>query len=142
MYIFFFANVQIRGAPERFLPSACFSPIRTDREKHLSHSGSPQIPKESEGTAVPPISKKWEGKARCFFLCPAGAEEKVSKWEETLFCRRKSQAIFDGRGRVPRKFIEFSGDNEKKDRSIINFIEDLSFLESERTAVPSDSFGI
>ena len=37
--------------------------------------------------------------------------------EETLLCRRKSLAIFDGRGRVPRKFIEFSGDNEKKDGS-------------------------
>ena len=37
--------------------------------------------------------------------------------EETLLCRRKSLAIFDGRGRVPRKFIEFSGDNEKKDES-------------------------
>ena len=41
-----------------------------------SDSGSPQIPLESEGTAVLLIPKESERKARCFSLCPAGAEEK------------------------------------------------------------------
>ena len=62
-----------------FLPSACFSPIRTDREKHLSDSGSPQIPLESEGTAVLPIPLESERKARFYSLCPAGAEEKNTR---------------------------------------------------------------
>ena len=34
--------------------------------------------------------------------------------EETLVCRRKSLAIFDVRRRVPRKFMEFSGDRKNK----------------------------
>ena len=42
-------------------------------------SGSPQIPKESEGTAVLPIPKESERKARFYSLCPAGAEEKKTR---------------------------------------------------------------
>ena len=37
--------------------------------------------------------------------------EKKGPGKRTLVCRRKSQAIFDGRRRVPRKFMEFSGDS-------------------------------
>ena len=50
-----------------------------------------------------------------FSTADGGSPPIPKESEETLLCRRKSQAIFDGRGRVPLKFIEFSGDNEKKD---------------------------
>ena len=73
-----------------------------------SDSGSPQIPKESEGTAVPPIRvffssapagqrekklKESEGKARFYSLCPAGAEEK-----NTRIGRKRTKKTFEVRG--------------------------------------------
>ena len=51
---------------------------------------------------------------KMFFPSHFMARKKTREWEETLLCRRKSLAIFDGRGRVPRKFYEFSGDREEK----------------------------
>ena len=58
-------------------------------------SGSPQIPLESEGTAVPPISKKSEEKARFYSLCPAGAEKKKTRvrGKPVLFLKEKGPGI-------------------------------------------------
>ena len=107
-------------------------------------SGSPQIHgppresiheiraagRESEETAVLPIPKESERKARFYSLCPAGAEEKKTRVREkpVLFLKEKgpSSAVENRRGprseiggpcdfrrqtRVPRKFMEFSGDS-------------------------------
>ena len=75
--------------PKDFIPSAPQGQRKKTRESEgtavLSDSGSPQIPKESEGTAVPPIPKESEGKARCFSLCPAGAEEKNTGFPHVFF---------------------------------------------------------
>ena len=61
-------------------------------------------------------------KTRVFPSAPQGQRKKTRVFlramngsEETLVCRRKSQAIFDDRRRVPRKLIEFSGDRVPSD---------------------------
>ena len=59
-------------------------------------SGSPQIPKESEGTAVPPISKKSEGKARFFSRAIYGSKKKTRvRGKPVLFLKEKGP----GRGK-------------------------------------------
>ena len=89
---------------------------------------SPQIPLKSEGTR-----NRKNGRPLRFQRNLRGPEIGGPD-----LCRRKSQAIFDGRGRVPRKFIEFSGDNEKKIFDEGGPIEDraprfdLSFPEIEK----------
>ena len=75
------------------------------RQKNLSHIWL--------GKKILPINGS---RKTAFGIRENGSPPIPSESEETLLCRRKSLAIFDGRGRVPRKFIEFSGDNEKKDR--------------------------
>ena len=113
-------------------------------------SGSPQIPKESEETAVlsipGPLRFPWNLRGRPFlrFLrnrkerqdvfpsAPQGQRKKTRVFlraihgsEETLLCRRKSLAIFDGRGRKEKSSIFLFPERK---------IFDLSFLESERKA--------
>ena len=82
-----------------------FLPISSKSEERPS----PQIPRESEGTR--------NRKERQDFIpsAPQGQRNKTRESEKTLVCRRKSQAIFDGRHRVPRKFMEFSGDRVPSD---------------------------
>ena len=88
---------------------SCFPREKTRvREKPVLFLIFPPTPKES-------------GKIRPFFSTPGPLRflwnlkgpgvEKKGPGKRTLVCRRKSQAIFDGRRRIPRKFMEFSGDS-------------------------------
>ena len=103
------------------------------RKKFALFPRFPPIPLEWEGTRLPSDSLRFfyraihgsikkrggpigdRGPRGDVFPEPFMARKKTRESEETLLCRRKSQAIFDGRGRVPRKFIEFSGDRVSSD---------------------------
>ena len=54
---------KFEGAPNVFLPSFPI-PSESEGTPESKIAGSPQIPRESEGTAVPPISKKSDGRAK------------------------------------------------------------------------------
>ena len=99
----------LRGRP--FFRFACFSPShRWLGKKNLRHAPANPFMRFARRAV--------NRKERQDFIpsAPQGQRKKTRESEETLLCRRKSLAIFDGRGRVPRKFIEFSGDNEKKSK--------------------------
>ena len=95
------------------------------RKSQAIFDGRRRVPRkfhEFSGDRVPSDFKEMGGNKAslpfAFFYRPmkwVGKKILKNGREETLLCRRKSQAIFDGRGRVPRKFYEFSGDRVPSD---------------------------
>ena len=142
LFDLFSGKRQIFDLSFRRLPSKIASDFRRQTSVS-SDSGSPQIPLESEGTAVLPIPKESERKAKFYSLCPAGAEEKNTRIGGDPF------SLIPGKekSKIAQKIAcDFLSDHgfvfaPKGQRQIQDFFFPVLFLKEKGRIFP-DSFGV